>query len=582
MEKSGEWERWLLRAVLIPAVDDVCYGEEGCNGNEGLKMLRRGRLGLLAVDEEMLRERSVAVRDGWVPLRKEMERYYQRVEMREEIQREEWAGAKQWDPSGEWVSLSPGVALARWLQGGVAESSDSTALFDGDEELVDYISEYYVNGRTLQEDIDANVVVVPSGHENSSPRNAGPSGRESQNNLGQDMGHVPLKSSNFVRRARSKEENSDSFVKIHSVGSPPGFESALDRFFEDSGRERPINEENADGQHSGTRNRCGIRTSRNKGVVRQEADPKEELPEIPNVEPRLVEMILNEALDKSPGVEWEDIAGLQFAKRCVMEAVIWPMQRPDIFKGLRGPPKGLLLFGPPGTGKTMIGRAIASKSGARFFNISASSLTSKWIGEGEKTVRALFSVARLLQPSVIFIDEIDSLLTQRVDSEQEATRRLKTEFLVQMDGAGTAKEDRILVVGATNRPQELDEAARRRMVKRLYIPLPDREARNSLVLGLLRDQNHVLEVDDFNRIVELTEGYSGSDLYALCGEAALGPVRDVGEKLESVALECVRPIQLRDFEVASQVVRASVSENDLVGYREWNAMYGSFPTFQGT
>jgi len=102
------------------------------------------------------------------------------------------------------------------------------------------------------------------------------------------------------------------------------------------------------------------------------------------------------------------------------------------------------------------------------------------------------------------------------------------------------------------------------------------------VLGLLRDQNHVLEVDDFNRIVELTEGYSGSDLYALCGEAALGPVRDVGEKLESVALECVRPIQLRDFEVASQVVRASVSENDLVGYREWNAMYGSFPTFQGT
>mmetsp|Transcript_2757 Transcript_2757/g.5038 ORF Transcript_2757/g.5038 Transcript_2757/m.5038 type:complete len:420 (-) Transcript_2757:2207-3466(-) len=418
MEKSGEWERWLLRAVLIPAVDDVCYGEEGCNGNEGLKMLRRGRLGLLAVDEEMLRERSVAVRDGWVPLRKEMERYYQRVEMREEIQREEWAGAKQWDPSGEWVSLSPGVALARWLQGGVAESSDSTALFDGDEELVDYISEYYVNGRTLQEDIDANVVVVPSGHENSSPRNAGPSGRESQNNLGQDMGHVPLKSSNFVRRARSKEENSDSFVKIHSVGSPPGFESALDRFFEDSGRERPINEENADGQHSGTRNRCGIRTSRNKGVVRQEADPKEELPEIPNVEPRLVEMILNEALDKSPGVEWEDIAGLQFAKRCVMEAVIWPMQRPDIFKGLRGPPKGLLLFGPPGTGKTMIGRAIASKSGARFFNISASSLTSKWIGEGEKTVRALFSVARLLQPSVIFIDEIDSLLTQRVDSEQ--------------------------------------------------------------------------------------------------------------------------------------------------------------------
>lgn len=108
-------------------------------------------------------------------------------------------------------------------------------------------------------------------------------------------------------------------------------------------------------------------------------------------------MIMNEVLEQSPGVDWDDIAGLQFAKRCVMEAVVWPMLRPDIFTGLRGPPKGLLLFGPPGTGKTMIGRAIASKSGARFFNISASSLVSKWAGEGEKTVRALFGVARIFQ-----------------------------------------------------------------------------------------------------------------------------------------------------------------------------------------
>lgn len=126
----------------------------------------------------------------------------------------------------------------------------------------------------------------------------------------------------------------------------------------------------------------------------------DDLPEIPNVEPRLVQLIMNEALDHSPGVDWDDIAGLQFAKRCVMEAVVWPMLRPDIFTGLRGPPKGLLLFGPPGTGKTMIGKAIASKSGARFFNISASSLVSKWAGEGEKTVRALFAVARVFQVSL--------------------------------------------------------------------------------------------------------------------------------------------------------------------------------------
>mmetsp|Transcript_12660 Transcript_12660/g.38742 ORF Transcript_12660/g.38742 Transcript_12660/m.38742 type:complete len:476 (+) Transcript_12660:47-1474(+) len=174
---------------------------------------------------------------------------------------------------------------------------------------------------------------------------------------------------------------------------------------------------------------------------------KKELPKIPNVSENLVEIIMNEVLDKNPGVEWDDIAGLHFPKRCVMEAVIWPMMRPDIFTGLRGPPKGLLLFGPPGTGKTMIGKAIASKSGSTFLNISASSLTSKWVGEGEKTVRALFAVARLYQPAVIFIDEIDSLLTARTDSDQESTRRIKTEFLVQMDGAATSREDRVLVVG---------------------------------------------------------------------------------------------------------------------------------------
>lgn len=122
-----------------------------------------------------------------------------------------------------------------------------------------------------------------------------------------------------------------------------------------------------------------------------------DVPNVPNVDPKLVEMIMNEMLDRSPGVAWDDIAGLAFAKRCVMEAVVWPMKRPDIFTGLRGPPKGLLLFGPPGTGKTLIGRAIASMSGAKFFNISASSLMSKWVGEGEKMVRALFAVAREFQ-----------------------------------------------------------------------------------------------------------------------------------------------------------------------------------------
>lgn len=195
----------------------------------------------------------------------------------------------------------------------------------------------------------------------------------------------------------------------------------------------------------------------------------------------IVERILHEILENSPSISWDDIAGLDFAKSTVKEIVIAPMLRPDIFTGLRAPPKGLLLFGPPGTGKSMcslsllklnnlsilfclalIGKVIASQSRSTFFSISASSLTSKWIGEGEKLVRALFAVARILQPSVIFVDEIDSLLSSRAEGEVDASRKIKTEFLVQMDGAATDGNDRLLLIGATNRPQELDEAMRRR------------------------------------------------------------------------------------------------------------------------
>ena len=144
--------------------------------------------------------------------------------------------------------------------------------------------------------------------------------------------------------------------------------------------------------------------------------PKEEEDEDPrykNIDSKMIEMVKNEIMDQGDPVDWDDIAGLEFAKKTVREIVVLPLKRPDLFSGLRGPPKGLLLFGPPGTGKTLIGKCIASRSGSTFFSISASSLTSKWVGEGEKMVRALFAVAKVHQPSVVFIDEIDSLLTAR-------------------------------------------------------------------------------------------------------------------------------------------------------------------------
>lgn len=281
------------------------------------------------------------------------------------------------------------------------------------------------------------------------------------------------------------------------------------------------------------------------------------------------------AVDK---VSWDAIAGLRHAKKTIHEMVVWPMLRPDMFTGLRGPPKGLLLFGPPGTGKTLIGKCIASQVHASFFSISASSLTSKWVGEGEKLVRTLFAVARASQPAVIFIDEIDSLLTQRSDGEFEASRRIKTEFLVQFDGAGTHSGDRLLVIGATNRPQEIDEAARRRLVKRLYIPLPDGEARQAIVETLLRDQHHTLTPSDLRWLAwEQTAGYSGADMDSLCREAALGPLRDLHDIL-SVAVSAIRPINRGDFEAALRQVRASVSPADLDLYREWNDRFGSLPS----
>lgn len=322
----------------------------------------------------------------------------------------------------------------------------------------------------------------------------------------------------------------------------------------------------------------GMGSASTVGPVSSKMD--EDLPtdeRLKGIEPKIVELITNEIMDHRPQMDWEDIAGLQFAKKTIKEIVVWPMLRPDIFTGLRGPPKGLLLFGPPGTGKTLIGKCIASQSKSTFFCISASSLTSKWVGEGEKMVRALFAVARCYQPAVIFIDEVDSLLSQRSDGEHEASRRIKTEFLIQLDGAATESDDRILVIGATNRPQEIDEAARRRFVKRLYIPLPELVARQHIVARLMTQQFCLLEEADIATIGRRTEGYSGADMASLCREAALGPIRSIPfEQIETISPEQVPPITMKDFEAAVLHVRPSVSAKDLEAYISWNNTYGSF------
>ncbi|NXA11036.1 FIGL1 protein, partial [Sapayoa aenigma] len=313
-----------------------------------------------------------------------------------------------------------------------------------------------------------------------------------------------------------------------------------------------------------------------KPHTRGPADPLLPVDErLKNIEPKMVELIMHEIMDHGPPVSWDDIAGVEFAKATIKEIVVWPMLRPDIFTGLRGPPKGILLFGPPGTGKTLIGKCIACQSGATFFSISASSLTSKWVGEGEKMVRALFAVARCQQPAVIFIDEIDSLLSQRGEGEHESSRRIKTEFLVQLDGATTSSEDRILVVGATNRPQEIDEAARRRLVKRLYIPLPEASARKQIVTRLMSKEHCSLNEEEMELIVKKSSGFSGADMTQLCREASLGPIRSLQSvDIATILPDQVRPIAFLDFESAFRTVRPSVSSKDLELYETWNQTFG--------
>lgn len=231
--------------------------------------------------------------------------------------------------------------------------------------------------------------------------------------------------------------------------------------------------------------------------------------------------IFNEIVVHGDEVHWDDVAGLDIAKKALKEAVVYPFLRPDLFMGLREPARGMLLFGPPGTGKTMLARAVATESRSTFFSISASSLTSKYLGESEKLVRALFQLAKALAPSIIFVDEIDSLLSSRSGSgEHESTRRIKTEFLIQwsdLQRAAAGREQsekekergdasRVLVLAATNLPWAIDEAARRRFVRRQYIPLPEDDTRATQLRTLLGHQKHSLDEEDIQRLVELTDG----------------------------------------------------------------------------
>ncbi|CAM0881765.1 unnamed protein product [Alopecurus aequalis] len=230
------------------------------------------------------------------------------------------------------------------------------------------------------------------------------------------------------------------------------------------------------------------------------------------------------------GVTFDDIGALADMKESLQELVMLPLKRPDLFNGgLLKPCRGILLFGPPGTGKTMLAKAIANEAGATFLNISMSTVLSKYYGEAEKTIRALFSLAAKLAPAIVFIDEVDSMLGRRdQQNENELPRRVKNEFMTHWDGLLSKTNERILVLAATNRPFDLDEAIVRRFEHRVMVGLPTSESRELILKKLLSKEK--VEGIDFKELATLTEGYSGSDLKNLCVTAAYRPVRELIQK----------------------------------------------------
>jgi vacuolar protein-sorting-associated protein 4 len=326
---------------------------------------------------------------------------------------------------------------------------------------------------------------------------------------------------------------------------------------------------------------------------------------------------------EKPNVKWDDVAGLDQAKDSLKETVILPTRFPQLFTGKRKPFKGILLYGPPGTGKSYLAKAVATEADSTFFSVSSSDLVSKWQGESERLVKNLFEMARESPGSraIIFIDEVDSLCGSRSEGESDSARRIKTEFLVQMDGVGK-NAGNVLVLGATNVPWELDAAIRRRFEKRVYIPLPEREARSFMVKLNLGDTPNNLSENDFDRMGEILQGASGSDIKVMVKEALMQPLRTcqkaqqfmpVGDflvpcekypncskcppKLSSDKkgkdytcknCGCIRmqlwdvppqklkapDVALRDFETVMKHSFTSVSSDELKQYDDWTKQFG--------
>ncbi|KAG6809772.1 Vacuolar protein sorting-associated protein 4 [Tricholoma furcatifolium] len=311
-------------------------------------------------------------------------------------------------------------------------------------------------------------------------------------------------------------------------------------------------------------------------------------------------------VSETPNVKWDDVAGLEGAKASLKEAVVLPIKFPHLFTGKRTPWRGILLYGPPGTGKSYLAKAVATEAKSTFFSVSSSDLVSKWQGDSERLVKQLFELARESKPSIIFIDEIDSLAGARSEGESEGSRRIKTEFLVQMNGVGH-DDTGVLVLGATNIPWHLDNAIKRRFEKRIYIPLPGPDARRHMFQLHVGDTPNELTNKDFRTLADRTDGYSGSDISTAVRDALMQPVRKImnathfkrvadpetgelakltpcspgdpgAQEMDWTAVETNEllepPLRLKDFLASLENTRPTVTAADIKKHEDWTKESG--------
>ncbi len=279
-------------------------------------------------------------------------------------------------------------------------------------------------------------------------------------------------------------------------------------------------------------------------------------------------------LPEKPNVSWDDIAGLQTAKQAIEDAIILPLRRVDLFKGMPTW-KGILLFGPPGCGKTMIAKAAASQCNATFFSVSAADVMVKWVGDSEQRIKALFESARKNQPAIIFIDEVDSLAAERTGEESAVSTRVLTQLLQMMDGISGKPDDRIVVLGATNRPWSLDSAMLRRFDKRIMVPLPDLAAREEMFKISARKMPSMKFASDVSmrELAELSEGLSGDDIKKVCIDAWYIPIHELKQQ-NNLETGIPRAVTKKDFVSALQIRKASVSGAEVRMNEEWAKKFG--------